>query len=155
MHPRITTLIAYGDGETGAERSRRIAKHLSKCEKCHEELRRIEREKDELSVRETGDARGDLQPDLAGLLTSVAAWREGRTAVLASNVMSRVRWQLEVYLGSAAASHLERPDMRAGELLAKTGEVLEAFLGPAAADAVREDVLAGLECARAAAETHR
>src|ERR1039458_2736833 len=49
MHPRITTLIAYGDGETGAERSRRIAKHLSKCEKCHEELRRIEREKDELS----------------------------------------------------------------------------------------------------------
>ena len=62
MHLRSATLIAFCDGEAGANRSRRIASHLSKCERCRHELQRIQVEKDRLSVRashaETGQKAG-------------------------------------------------------------------------------------------------
>lgn len=164
MHPSRAGLLAFCDAEAGAGRRQRIANHLAKCERCSGELRRIRREKDELSMSEiagseiagseiTG-ATGDLQSGLAELLSSMAAWREGRTVGLASAVKSRVRSQIEIYLGASAVSLLDRPGMRADALLANAGEILDALLGPAAAEAVRDDVLSGLDCARRAAQTH-
>jgi anti-sigma factor RsiW len=50
MHLRSTTLIAFCDGEAGANRSRRTASHVSKCERCSNELQRIQIEKEKLSV---------------------------------------------------------------------------------------------------------
>jgi hypothetical protein len=153
MHPSSAGLIAFCDAEAGSVRRRLIARHLSKCENCRDELRRIQTEKDHLSMSETPPAGGDLQPALAALRSSMAAWREGRTVVLASEVKSRVRAQLETYLGAPAVPLIERPGMRAEELLANAGEMLDALLGPKAAAAVRDDVLSGLDCAGAAAET--
>jgi hypothetical protein len=154
MHPSRAGLVAFCDAQAGAARSRRVARHLSQCENCRGELRRIQKEKDELSKTGISGAAEDLAAGLAELRSSMAAWRDGRTEVLASDVKSRVRAQLEVYLGSPAVSLMERPGMRAEELLANAGEVLHVLLGPAAAEAVQDDVLGGLHCARRAAETH-
>jgi len=155
MHPSSAGLIAFGDREEGLVRRRWMAKHLSKCEKCRGELRRIRTEKEQLSLGTTAVAPEDLQPGLAALLSSMAAWRESRTVVLASEVKRRVRSQIEMYLGAPAVSLVEWPGMRAEELFANAGEILAALLGPKAAEALRDDVLGGLDCAGAAAETHR
>ena len=147
MHPSRAGLIAFCDG---AARRRRIANHLAACQRCEGDLRRIRREKDELSISEiaiseiagsgiagcemTG-ATGDLEAGLAELLSSMAAVARGPDG--------------------PAVSLLERPGMRADAWLAKAGEILDALLGPAAGEAVRDEVLGGLDCARRAAETHR
>jgi hypothetical protein len=175
MHPSRAGLMAFADTEAGTAARHRVAGHIAKCGKCRGELRQIQREKDAISV---GDGAGseiygseiggsqmattgaDLAAGLAELLSSMTAWREGRTAVLASEVKSRVRSQIELYLGSPAVLLLEQPccnsrEMRADALLANAGEILETLLGPAAAEAVMDDVMGGLDCARRAAETHR
>jgi len=147
MHPSRDGLIAFGDAEAGPASRRRFARHLSQCEKCRGELRRIQNEKDQLSVDASARVTVDLRPGLARLLSSMASWREGRTGVLGSEVKRRIRLHTEIYLGSPAISLVERPGMPPEELLANTGLVLDALLGPEAADAVRDDVLNGLECA--------
>ena len=155
MHPSSAGLIAFCDKEQGFATGRWIAKHLSKCERCRDELRRIRAEKEQLSGGTTACGAQDLQPGLAALLSSMAAWQEARTVVLASEVKSRVRSQIEMYLGATALSLVERPGMRAEELFANTGQILDALLGPKAAEALKDDVLSGLDCASAAAETCR
>jgi anti-sigma factor RsiW len=152
MHPRSATLIAFCDAETGAYRSRRIAKHLSKCERCRCQLRHIQSERDELSaVAATPPIEG--KEGLAGVLSTIAAWQTGKTSVAACQLKSRLRFQIETFFGSPAAVMVERPGMRAEELLAKTSEILDVFLGPDAADAVRDDILRGLDRVGPAQET--
>ena len=153
MHPSTAGLVAFCDAQAGSARRRRIDNHLSKCQQCRGELRRIQVEKDELSISGNSGATGDLKAGLAELLSSMVAWRDGQTVGLASGVKNRVRSQLELYMGSPAVSLMERPGMRAEELLANACEILDALLGPAAAEAVRDDMLGGLRCAREAAET--
>jgi hypothetical protein len=155
MHPSTAGLIAFCDAQAGSARRHRIANHLSKCGKCRGELRRIQSEKDELSTGGISGAAKDLEAGLAELLSSMGAWQDGRTVVLASGVKRGVRSQLELYLGSPAVSLMERPGMPAEELLANACEILHALLGPAAAAAVRDEMLGGLDCARQAAETDR
>lgn len=164
MHPSRAGLIAYGDAEACSAARHSVANHISKCGKCRGELRRIQQERDEFSSgtessetagSEIAGATPNLDAGLAELLSSMTAWREGRTVVLASEVTRRARSQIEIYLGSPAVLLLERPGMRADALLANAGEILDALLGPAAAEAVKDDLLAGLDCARRAAETHR
>jgi hypothetical protein len=41
--------------------------------------------------------------------------------------------------------------MPAEELLGRASEILDVFLGPAAAEAVRDEVLGGLDCIRSEA----
>jgi len=148
MHPSRAGLIAFGDAEAGSTGRRRIAGHLSRCEKCRSELRRIQSEKHQLSFDASACATVDPQPGLAWLLSSMASWRDGRSGGLGTEIKSRARTQIELYLGSPAISLVERrPGGPPEELLANTGLVLDALLGPEAADAVRDDVLNGLECA--------
>jgi hypothetical protein len=64
---------------------------------------------------------------------------------------SRLRWQIETYFGSSAVAVVERPGMPAEELLGRASEILDVFLGPAAAEAVRDEVLGGLDCIRSEA----
>ncbi len=154
MHPRSATLVALCDAEAGAGRSRRIAKHLSKCEKCRDELGRIELERDELSARAAGPAM-DSRPDLDAVRSAIAAWQEGRNGVAASELKARLRWQIETYFGSPAVLAAESPDIRAEEMFGKASVMLEAFLGPDAAEAVRDDVFRGVDWARPAGETCR
>jgi hypothetical protein len=160
MHPSRAGLIAFGDAEAGSAGHHRVANHIATCEKCRGELRQIQREKDELFISETdgsetAGAPQSLKAGLAELLSSMTAWREGRTVVLASEITRRVRSEIELYLGSPAVLLIERPGMRADALLANAGEILDALLGPAASEAVRDGVLAGLDCAHRAAQTHR
>jgi anti-sigma factor RsiW len=72
MHPRSAALIAFCDAEGSANRSRRIARHLSKCEKCRNQTQRIRTEKAMLTagdVKPALDAKGGLDE----VLSAVAA----------------------------------------------------------------------------------
>jgi hypothetical protein len=151
MHTRSAALIAFCDAETGALRSHRIARHLAKCEACRDHLRRIEREKEELSAGAMAPAI-ESQEGLAGVRSAMAAWQDGGSWAT-SELQNRLRWQLETYFGSPALLVVERPEMRAEELLGRTSEMLDVFLGPNAAEAVRDDLLCGLGFAGPAEET--
>ena len=151
MHTRSAALIAFCDAETGAFRSRRIAGHLAKCETCRDHLRRIEREKEELSAGAMAPAI-DSPQGLAGVRSAIATWQDGRSWA-ASELMNRLRWQLETYFGAPALLVVERPGIPAEELLGRTSEMLDVFLGPNAAEAVRDDCLSGLGFAGPAEET--
>ena len=153
MHIRSAALLAFCDAETGAYRRRRIARHLAKCERCRGQLRRIEREKEELSAGAMAPAIDGLRGS-AGVLSSIATWQGGQSWAI-SELKSRLRWQLETYFGSPALEVVERPGIRAEELLGRTSEMLDAFLGPNAAEAVRDDCLSGLGFAGPAEETCR
>ena len=150
MHIRSAALIAFCDAETGACRSRRIARHLAKCERCRDQLRRIEREKEELSAGATAPAIDSLQ-GLAGVRSAIATWQDGRSWATAE-LQNRLRWQLETYFGAPALQAVDRPGIRAEELLGRTSEMLDVFLGPNAAEAVSDDVLSGLGFAGPAGE---
>jgi anti-sigma factor RsiW len=147
-------LIAYCDAETGADRGGRIARHLAECQECHERLRRIRGEKEELSA---GAAAPVCDParDWDAVLAAMAAWREGRDGGAASELTSRLQWQLEKYFGAPATRMLRRPGVRAEELLGEANAMMEAFLGPQAAEAVRDDCLRGLVWAGPAREATR
>jgi anti-sigma factor RsiW len=146
MHPSITTLVAFCDGEAGEDRSRRIARHLAKCETCRGRLRLIRSEKDGFSAGAV--AQGvDTQQGLDEVLSAIANWRRSPSTAGASELRRRVRRHIETYFGFAALSVAERPGMRAEELLGRASEMLDVFLGPAAAEAVRDDALGGLACA--------
>jgi hypothetical protein len=145
MHLRSATLIAFCDAEAGANRSRRTANHLSKCERCRHELRRIQIEKDQLSVY-PAPAELDRKLGLAGVLSAITAWQTGKTSAAASEVKNRLRWQMETFFGSPASVMVEHPDIRTEELLGKVREMLDVFLGPTAAEAVIDDVLRGVDC---------
>jgi anti-sigma factor RsiW len=147
MHPNLASLLAFCDGEAGADRSLRIARHLSQCEGCSNQLRRIRSEKDELSAGAAMPVMESRQ-GLAGVLSAIENWRRNPGGVGASELRSRLRWQIEAYFGSPAVLAVERPGIPAEEMLGKTSELLDVFLGPAAAEAVREDVLSGLDSAR-------
>jgi hypothetical protein len=152
MHPRNATLIAFSDAEAGANQGRRIAKHLSKCEKCQHQLRRIRTEKDELSAAGATlelESRGGL----AGVLLAIAAWRTGKTSAAASELKNRLRWQIETYFGSPAVPIVESPGIGAEELFGKASEIFDVFLGPVAAEAVRDDILRGLDWVGPAGKT--
>jgi hypothetical protein len=151
MHTRSAALVAFCDAETGAYRGRRIARHLAKCEQCRDRLRRIEKEKEDFAAGAIAPAI-DSPPDLAGLRSAIATWQDGRSWA-ASELQNRLRWQLETYFGSQALLVLDRPGMRAEELLGRTSEMLDVFLGPNAAEAVKGDVLSGLSFAAPAEET--
>jgi hypothetical protein len=146
MHPRHAALVAFCDGESGAAGNRRIARHLTKCTCCQEQLGLIRNEKDELSAAATS-LHTDSAAGLAEVLSAMAAWRDGRSNGAASELRRRLRGRIELYCGAAAVSLVERPGMRADELLGKTSQVLEVFLGPMAAEAVRDEVLGGLNWA--------
>ncbi len=154
MHSRRSALLAFCDGETGTNRSRRIASHLARCEKCRDRLRLIQSEKDELSAGGAKPAMGSKQ-GLAGVLTAMATWQDRKTSVATSELTRRLRWQIETYFGSPAVLVVERHGIRVEELLGKTSEMLDVFLGPNAAEAVRDDVFRGLSCARMGMETWR
>jgi hypothetical protein len=151
MHIRSAALVAFCDAETGAYRSRRIAGHLAKCERCREQLRRMEIEKEELAAGAMAPAI-DSSQGLAGVRSAIAAWQDGQSWA-ASALKNRLRWQLETYFGSPALLAVDRPGIRAEELLGRTGEMLDVFLGPNAAEAVRDDCLSGLSFAGPAEET--
>jgi anti-sigma factor RsiW len=147
MHPSLAGLVAFCDGEAGAIRSRRIARHLAKCDRCGDRLRRIGNQKDELLAASRMPP-GDCRQGLAGLLAAIADWRRSPDGERASDLRSRLRRQIETYFGSPAVTAMERPGMPAEELLGKASEVFEVFLGPAAAEAVKDDVLSRLDGGR-------
>ena len=151
MHTRSAALVAFCDAETGDYRSRRIARHLAKCERCRDQLRRIEREKEELSAGALPPAIDSL-PGLAGVRSAIATWQDGQSWAT-SVLQNRLRWQVETYFGSPALLVVECPGIRAEELLGRTSEMLDVFLGPNAAEAVRDDCLSGLSFAGPAEET--
>jgi len=154
MHTRSADLVAFCDAETGAYQSRRIARHLAKCERCRDQLRLIGREKEELSAGAIAPAIDHLQ-GLASVRSAIATWQGGQDCAAAVELTSRLQWQIETFFGSQAVLVLERPGIRAEELLGKTSEMLDAFLGPNAAEAVRDDVLRGLGCSGTGGETCR
>ena len=154
MHPRSATLIAFCDAEAGAGRSRRIARHLSQCEKCRDQLGRIRSEREKLSARAAAPAMESGQ-GLAAVLSAIAAWREGRNGAAASELKARLRWQMGTYFGSPAALAVEGPGIPAEEMFGKASEMLEVFLGPEAAEALRDDVFRGLDWAEPAGEICR
>ena len=152
MHPKSAEFIAFCDGEAGAGRG--MQKHLAKCEKCRDEVRRIRSEKETLAAGFVAPGAGNAA-GLSGVLSAMAAWRRNRSAEAASELRSRLRWQIETYCGAPALRMLDQPELRTEELLGKTGEMLDIFLGPRAGEAVRDEVFRGLDWAALAGETER
>jgi hypothetical protein len=151
MHPTSASLIAYCDAETAAGRSRRIARHLAKCQECQDQMRRIGTEKEALLAGAPVPA-FDSRPGLDAVLFAIAAWQEHPDGEAASELKTRLQWQLEKYFGLPASRLLERPGIRAEELLGKANEMIEVFLGPEAGEAVQDDCLRGLVWPRPARE---
>jgi hypothetical protein len=150
VHPRNAALIAFCDAEVDANRSRRIATHLSKCEKCRQQTQLIQAEKSMLSA---GDGRLAMNAGagLNGVLSAMAAWQRGTTSA-ASQLSDRLRWQLQTYFGAPAVRAVERPGMRPEELLGKGSEMLEVFLGASAAEVLIDDVVRELDWTATAGE---
>ena len=149
MHPRTATLVAFSDAELDSGRSQRIARHLQECPKCQAALECISKEKRDFSALADGlPPAAGVPRGLAAVLQAIAGWRQAA----APELRSRARAQIEIYFGCGAASMLERPDIRADELLAKTLALMAAFLGQDAAEAAVEDILRGLDCAALTAE---
>lgn len=146
MHPKSAALLAFCDAEAGADQSRRIARHLSTCEKCRLRLREIRGEKDDLAAGAASEA-PTPPPSLAAVLSAMEAWRNGRASGVASELKRRLRCEIETYFGSFAILGMERPGAPAEDLLGRASGLFEVFLGPDAADAVKEDVLRGLDWA--------
>jgi hypothetical protein len=92
---------------------------------------------------------------LAGVLTTMTTWQGTKTTVAKSELTRRLRWQIETYFGSPAVSVVEGHGIRVEELLGKTSEMFDVFLGPSAAEAVKDDALRRLSCARLRVETWR
>ncbi len=151
MHPRTATLVAFSDAELGPARAERISRHLQSCPKCQAALDRVAREKQQLSELPGARPEVDLKPGLTALLAAIARWQEAPAA----DLRRRARTQIELYFGCGAASFMDRPDIRADELLAKTLALFDAFLGREAAEAIAEDILRGLDCAALTAEVSR
>lgn len=145
MHLRSTTLIAFCDGEAGANRSRRTANHLSKCERCRRELGRIQIEKDNLSIQAAA-VKLDGKQGLAGVLSAITAWQTGKTSAAASAVKNRLLGQVEMYFGAPAAVMVDRPGVRTEDLLGRVREMTDVFLGPNVAEALIDDALRGVDC---------
>jgi len=141
-------LVAFCDGEAGTDRSRRIAKHLVKCEDCLEQVRRIRSEKSELSGAGSGMPAVDTRQGLAGLLSDIDRWQRDPASAGALQLRRSLRSQIETYFGSSALSLVELPSMPAEELLGRASEMLDVFLGQTAAEAVKDEVFAGLGHAR-------
>ena len=149
MHPRIAALVAFSDSELDSGRSLRVARHLQDCARCKAALDDIALQKQDLSAgRRPVSPSPDARAGLAGVLRTIARWREASDPELSG----RAREQIEIYFGSGAASFVERPGIRAEELLARTLALMAAFLGPEAAEAVAGDLLRGLDCAALSAE---
>jgi anti-sigma factor RsiW len=148
MHPRTAALVAFSDAELGPARSRRIARHLQNCSKCQASLERISKEKHDFSALPGELGPAGIQEGLTALLQAIARWHEPA----APELRSRARAQIEIYFGHGAASLMERPGVRADELLAETLALMAAFLGQEAAEAVVGDILRGLDCAALTAE---
>jgi anti-sigma factor RsiW len=149
MHPDTATLVAYSDAELNAGRSRKIAKHLQICARCQASLDGIAQEKRDFSSLAGGTPLpGDLKRGLAAVLAAAAGWQQPP----APEIKNRVRIQLETYFGSGTASFVDRPDIHADELLARTFGLVRGFLGQEAAEAVAGDILRGLDCAALTAE---
>jgi anti-sigma factor RsiW len=138
MHPKFAGLVAYCDGNTGTLRSRWIAAHIIRCARCRAEVQRIRDEK-EFLARSTGGI--DMRQGLARVLSSAAAWRDDHGRAAQAELKDCVRSQIELYFGARAISVVEKPDVPAEQLLARSCEVIGAFLGTDAAAAVRDDVL--------------
>ena len=154
MHPRNATLIAFCDAEAGVSRSRRIARHLAKCEQCRNQTQRIQAEKDML-LAGAGRPAMDTRNGLDGVLSAMAAWKSDRSTMAASELTNRLRWQIQTYFGFPTARGMERPGIRAEELLGKASEMLEVFLGASAAEAVRDDAIRELDWTGTAGERCR
>ena len=92
------------------------------------------------------------RPEPAAPFAAMATWQDGQSWATAA-LKNRLRWQLETYFGSPALLVVERPGIRAEELLGRTSEMLDVFLGPNAAEAVRDDCLSGLGFAGPAGKT--
>jgi hypothetical protein len=152
MHPNATALIAFCDGEAAGLRGRWIARHVDRCTRCREEARRIRTEKHQL-LAVTGTP--DFAPGLDRLLSAASEWRAGNNRAAQLELRNGVRTQIELYFGAPALSVMEKPGMPAQELFARTHDLMEAFLGPEAAEAVREDVLLGMDCSTLSEETQR
>ena len=144
MHPRPATLVAFCDGEAGADRTCGIARHLAKCEYCRDRLRQIRGAKNELSAACADTPEIENRNGLAGLLSSIDRWRRDPVNAGAPRLKTILRRQIEMYFGSACLSIAERPGITAEELLGRTGEMLDVFLGETAAEAVRDEVFADL-----------
>jgi anti-sigma factor RsiW len=151
MHRSNATLVAFCDGQGTPAGNRRVAAHLASCDQCRQRLRQIQTEKDEIAA----SAAAPLPDDgagLAGILSAIQAWRQGRGGPAAAQLRTRLHDQIETFFGAPTLSAIERPGVRPEELLARTTTLLEVFLGPDAAEALRDDVLRDLHWAAPAGE---
>ena len=149
MHPRTAVLVAFSDAELRPGRSRRIASHLQDCPKCRAALDLICREKKDFSALARGEQpAAGVERGLAAMLAAIAGWHEAP----APELKCRARAQIEDLFGRGAASFMERPGIRADELLAETLALMAAFLGQDAAEEVVGQIVRGLDCAGLTAE---
>ena len=87
----------------------------------------------------------DTGSGLNGVLSAMAAWQGDRTSMAASQLRDRLRRQIQTYFGSPTVRVVERPGIRAEELLGKANEMLEVFLGANAAEVVIDDAVRELD----------
>ena len=151
MHPNAAALIGFCDGEARGLHGRWVARHVNRCSRCGEEVRRIQSEKRLLAAAGLSEP----APGLDRMLASAAEWSDGDNRAAQLELRNGVRSQIELYFGAPAVSVMEKPGMPAQELFTRTHELVDAFLGPEAAGAVRDEVLLGMDCTTLIVETPR
>ena len=154
MHPDNATLVAFSDGEIGADGNRRVSAHLANCHACRDRVSRIRDERAELGTGAAAPPPMDPQ-GLAKVLSAIAAWQGDQCTAAASELKSRLRWHIETWFGAPAVLTMDRPGIRALEMLGQANEMIEVFLGPDAAQATNDVVLHRLDWARPDGEPWR
>jgi anti-sigma factor RsiW len=145
MHPDFATLIAYQDGELKPRRAQKIESHLSKCARCQGESARLRQDLEQY-LAEAGHAAAlpSLDQDLEKMLAGIRRWKSEVPEARFGELSSRITAQLDVYLGSGAASLVENRTGQASQqenLLDWMDPLLGAFLGRKAATALTSQLL--------------
>jgi anti-sigma factor RsiW len=148
MHPDLSTLIAYQDGELTPRRAQEIQSHLSKCTRCQRESTQLRQDLERYLHVEAGRSAAPpaLGEDLENMLAGIRRWKSETPEAdrLGVELSSRITAQLDVYLGSGAASLVGNRTGQAPHqenLLASMEPLLGAFLGRNSATALTNQLL--------------
>lgn len=147
MHPDVAALVAYQDGELTPRRAQKIESHLSKCTRCQRESTQLRQDLDQYLIEAGRTAAPPaLSEDLEKMLAGIRRWKSEapETGSLGAELSSRITAQLDVYLGSGAASLVGNrtgQESHPENLLACLDPLLGAFLGRNAATALTNQLL--------------
>ncbi len=144
LHPRLSNLIAFRDGELSGRQARRVENHLAQCRRCRNECGRIAAETQAFAMAGSCLPQLDLARGVSDVLSRIAARQEmANDARAEAAVRERLREQLQIFFGAGAAKLADPAGSPDSDVLRKADRLFTAFLGRPAAEMVLDEIRNG------------